>query len=118
MPPWAFPGGVEDVFPARLRRGPGVSPMGVDPHGRHTGISPGPHRILSGLPGRDGESLDGSNSRDTGNIQGWIRLGLSVQQTSLILARCRAGSLSIKLTLTHSSSPPTPLKRTNFPDEP
>ena len=27
MQPWAFPGAVEGVFPARIRRAPGVSPM-------------------------------------------------------------------------------------------
>jgi hypothetical protein len=42
----AFPAVVEDVFPVRLRRGPGVVPMGSDPHGNHTGVSPCPHRCL------------------------------------------------------------------------
>jgi hypothetical protein len=52
MQAWAFPAVVEDVFPARLRRGPGESPMGSDPHGRLTGVSPCPHRCLTGPPSR------------------------------------------------------------------
>jgi len=60
--------------PARLRRGPGVSPMGSAPHGRHTGVTPRPNRCLTGPPGRDGESFDGCNSRGRSDIHGWIKL--------------------------------------------
>ena len=51
MQPWALPGVVEGVVPARLRRGPGVAPMGIDPHGSHTGVSPCPHRCLTDAHG-------------------------------------------------------------------
>jgi hypothetical protein len=34
-------------IPAIYRRVPGVSPMGVDPHGRHTGVSPHSYRYLT-----------------------------------------------------------------------
>ena len=43
---------MEAVFPARLRRASGESPMGAGPHGRLTGVSPGPHRCLTGPPCR------------------------------------------------------------------
>ena len=47
MHPWTLPVVVEGVVPARLRRGPGVAPMGTDPHGSDTGVSPCPHRRLT-----------------------------------------------------------------------
>jgi len=39
------------VAPARPRCDPGVVPMWVDPHGNHTGVSPGSHRYLTGVSG-------------------------------------------------------------------
>ena len=91
------------VFPARLRSGPGEAPMGIDPHGSLTGVPPCPHGCLTGPPGRDGDLLDGCNSRAAPNIQGWLKPRVSVQPTRSILAGCRARSSSIKQTSAHSS---------------
>ena len=46
------------VFP---RRYPGVSPMRSDPHGRHTGVSPGYRRSVRRAPGWYGGPLDGGS---------------------------------------------------------
>ncbi len=48
-----------NLLEPRLNRGattvsgecvPGVSPMGAEPHGRHTGVSPSGHRSVAGVP--------------------------------------------------------------------
>ena len=77
--------------------------MGADPHGSLTGVTPGPHRCLTGPPGRDGEPFDGCKLRVARNLERWIKLRLPVHPRNLILAGCRASSLSIKQTLDHSA---------------
>jgi len=42
--------------------------MGAGPHGSLTGVAPGPHRCLTGTPGRNGDLFAGSNYCDPNNI--------------------------------------------------
>ena len=96
--------GREGVFPVRLRLYPGVVPMGSDPHGNHTGVSPGSHRCRTGPAGGGGDRFDGCNPRGTRKIQGCIELRLPVQPTSSILGGCSARSLSMRQILAHPST--------------
>jgi hypothetical protein len=75
---FAEPGPHHGATTRSVCRRQGVSPMRVDPHGRHTGVSPGSHPCLAGPAGRGAGRLDDCNSRDVSNLQSGIKLRPSI----------------------------------------